>query len=244
MPLPSSNESERTPFDGYVDLQSVPRWRRLHAHPFVERMRLAVPFDHIAVAGLDIDGYRFGQGASIDSDFPPAFLEAYGADRLFESDPFVLASKVGAGVVVESEIWKTHNPSERLLYLTRTFNVQNRTLFPVRRIEIVYGAVCFTRSRPFNKEEIDFLSFVAEPIHTAVTKPLMTRFATGEMKLSKGELACLWQASRGLTSEEVAAATNYQPETVNSYLKSAIKKLGCSNRTQAIAEAIRRRIIP
>lgn len=244
MSYPSGDPISTGELGSYVDLQSVPRWRRLQAHPFVERMRLAVPFDYIAVSGLDIDGYRFGQGASIDSDFPPAFLEAYGADHLFESDPFVQASKTGAGVVVESEIWKTHEPSRRLLYLTRTFNVQNRTLFPVMRTDIMYGAVCFTRSAPFTAEEMDFLSFVAEPIHTAVTKPLMMRFATGEMKLSKGELACLWQASRGLTSEEVAAATGYQPETVNSYLKSAIKKLGCTNRTQAIAEAIRRRIIP
>ncbi|WP_245280316.1 helix-turn-helix transcriptional regulator [Pseudorhizobium pelagicum] len=245
MPYPSGAPSSADPLGPYVDLQSVPRWRRLTAHPFIERMRLAVAFDYIAVSGLDIDGYRFGQAASIDSDFPPAFLDAYAADGLFTSDPFVLAAKGGSdGIVIESEIWKTHEPGQRLLYLTRTFKVQNRTLFPVMRNEIMYGSVCFTRSTPFDEDELNFLSLVAGPIHTTVTEPLMKRFATGEMKLSKGELACLWQASRGLTSEEIATATGYQQETVNSYIKSAVKKLGCSNRTQAIAEAIRRRIIP
>jgi LuxR family transcriptional regulator len=63
------------------------------------------------------------------------------------------------------------------------------------------------------------------------------------MKLSKGELACLVQASLGLTSENIAKATGYQAETVNSYIKSATKKLGAANRTQAIAQAIRRRLI-
>jgi LuxR family transcriptional regulator len=244
MPYPSVDPSSTDSLGSYVDLQSVPRWRRLIAHPFIERMRLAVAFDYIAVSGLDIDGYRFGQAASIDSDFPPAFLDAYATDGLFLSDPFVLIAKGACdGIVIESEIWKTREPGQRLLYLTRTFKVQNRTLFPVMRNETLYGAVCFTRSIPFDEDELKFLSLVAEPIHSTVTEPLMKRFATKEMKLSKGELACLWQASQGLTSEEVATATGYQQETVNSYIKSAVKKLGCSNRTQAIAEAIRRRII-
>jgi len=46
-----------------------------------------------------------------------------------------------------------------------------------------------------------------------------------------------------LTSDGIAKATGYQVDTVNSYVKSAVKKLGASNRTQAIAEAIRRRLI-
>jgi len=41
----------------------------------------------------------------------------------------------------------------------------------------------------------------------------------------------------------VAEAVGYQVDTVNSYIKSAIKKLGASNRAEAIAEAIRRRLI-
>jgi LuxR family transcriptional regulator len=71
----------------------------------------------------------------------------------------------------------------------------------------------------------------------------MERFAAEHMRLSKGEMACLAQASLGLTSEGIAKSTGYQLDTVNSYVKSATKKLGAVNRTQAIAEAIRRRLI-
>lgn len=100
-----------------------------------------------------------------------------------------------------------------------------------------------SRSTPFEESELSFLSFVAGSIHTAVTKPLMDRFAADQLRLSKGEIACLAQASLGLTSEAIAIATGYQTDTVNSYIKSAVKKMGATNRTQAIAEAIRRRII-
>ncbi len=206
-------------------------------------MRLAVAFDHIAISGLDIDGYRFGQAASVDSDFPPAFVEAYAADGLVGNDPFVQAAKSSRDIVIESEVWKNCEPPQRLLYLTRTFKVQNRTLIPILRGDVVYGGVCFARSTPFDDDELAFLTLIAEPIHAAVTRPLMEKFATAQMKLSKGEVACLSQASRGLTSDSIATATGYQTETVNSYIKSAVRKLGCSNRTQAIAEAIRRRLI-
>lgn len=115
--------------------------------------------------------------------------------------------------------------------------------FSQSRESVTYGAVGVTRATPFDDEELTFLSLVAETIHTVVTKPLMEKFAAEHLRLSKGEMACLSQASLGLTSDGIAKATGYQVDTVNSYVKSAVKKLGASNRTQAIAEAIRRRLI-
>jgi LuxR family transcriptional regulator len=84
---------------------------------------------------------------------------------------------------------------------------------------------------------------MAEPLHAAVTKPIMDRFAASQLRLTKGELLCLKMASRGLTSEEIAVASDYALETINSYLKSAVRKLGTSNRVEAVAEAIGKRLI-
>ncbi|OJF94415.1 helix-turn-helix transcriptional regulator [Pararhizobium antarcticum] len=229
--------------DDYIDLRSVPKHRHFGQHPIVDRLRRAVPFDYIIISGIDVENFRFGDGFSIDTDIPPAFLEAYHADQLYTVDPFLLAAKSSGGIVVESEIDVLHEAPERLVYLQRTFNVFNRTLIPVLRGDTAYGAICFSRSTPFSKEELDFLSLMAEPMHSAFTRPLMERFAADQLRLTKGEMACLTEASRGLTSEAIAVATGYQNDTVNSYIKSAIKKIGASNRTQAIAEAIRRRLI-
>lgn len=165
------------------------------------------------------------------------------ADQLLFVDPLVQASKSSTAVVIESDVYQKQEVPQRLLYLQRTFAVHNRTIVPILRDSTVYGAVGFTRSTPFNDDEITFLALIAEAIHTAVTKPLVDRFAANHLRLSKGEIACLSKASLGLTSQGVAKATGYQVETVNSYIKSAAKKLGASNRTQATAEAIRRRLI-
>lgn len=243
MPVSPISILDPSALNGYVDLRSVPKHRFFGRNELLDRFRLAVPFDYIAISGLDVDHYRFGAGFSIDTDFPPAFLESYDADRLLSVDPFVATAKTARTVVAESEVYKVSEPPQRLVYLQRTFGVHNRTLVPIFRNDVVYGAITFTRATPFSDDELAFLSLVSEPIHTAVTRPLMERFAAEQIGLSKGELACLASASRGLTSEAVAVETGFSVETVNSYIKTAVKKLGATNRTQAIVEAIRRRLI-
>ncbi|MGO6819727.1 helix-turn-helix transcriptional regulator [Rhizobium leguminosarum] len=243
MPVSALSVLSPNALDDYVDLRSVPKLRHFGKNDVIDRLRLAVPFDYIFISGLDVDHYRFGEGFSIDTDLPPAYLEAYEADQLIRVDPFVHAAKSATTVVAENEVYKEQEPPQRLLYLQRTFGVFNRTIVPIHRDSTVYGAVGFTRATAFDDDEITFLALVSEAIHTAVTKPLMERFAAEHMRLSKGEMACLAQASLGLTSEGIAKSTGYQLDTVNSYVKSATKKLGAVNRTQAIAEAIRRRLI-
>jgi DNA-binding CsgD family transcriptional regulator len=212
-------------------------------HPFIEKLRGAVPFDFFAVTGLDLDGYRFGSGHSIDTDVPPAFLDAYYGDDLLKSDPFVAASMSSANVVIEEEVYAEAPPPQRLQYLARTFGVLNRTLFPIRRGNLVFGAVTFSRSTPFLEEEIAFLGEIAETTHRVLTRPIMDRFSAQTLKLIEGEITCLRFASLGKTTDEIAILSGYTPDTVNSYMKAAIRKLGADNRVHAIAEAIRRGLI-
>lgn len=243
MPVSALSVLDPDALKEYVDLRSVPNHRFFGQCDLVSRLRNAVPFDYMLVSGLDVDHYRFGGGLSIDTDMPPAFIEAYMADNLQRVDPFVAAAKASRDVVIEADVYAMNEVPQRLLYLQRTFNVHNRTIIPICREYAPYGTVGFTRTTPFDEQEIAFLKMVAGGIYKTFTKQLRDRFVADHMRLSKGELACLVQASLGLTSENIAKATGYQAETVNSYIKSATKKLGATNRTHAIADAIRRKII-
>ncbi|MGO7565678.1 autoinducer binding domain-containing protein, partial [Rhizobium johnstonii] len=78
--------------DDYVDLRSVPKLRHFGKNDVIDLLRLAVPFDYIFISGLDVDHYRFVEGFSIDTDWPPAYLEAYESDQLIRVDPFVQAA--------------------------------------------------------------------------------------------------------------------------------------------------------
>ncbi len=62
-------------------------------------------------------------------------------------------------------------------------------------------------------------------------------------ELNKRELECLNWAAAGKTSGEIAVIVSLSEHTVNHYLNSCCKKLDCVNRTQAVARAIRMRVI-
>jgi DNA-binding CsgD family transcriptional regulator len=242
MPVTSIPLLDADALDGYIDFRSVPKHRFFGRNEVIDRFRRAVPFDYIMISGLDINRPYSRAEVSIDTDLPPAFIESYEADDLLEADPFIAAGSDARTVVIESDVYKDQ-PPPRLMYLLQTFGIHNRTLVPIYHNDVVYGSVTFTRSTPLTTEEISFLTLVSELIHTTVTRPLMERFAAEQIGLSEGELMCLAAASRGLTSEAIAVETGFQTETVNTYIKMSIRKLGAMNRTQAIADALRRRLI-
>lgn len=229
--------------DRFESLADVPSHRQLRNNPLIDLLRKAVPFNHVVVGGLDLDGYTFGHGRSVDTDMPPAFIETYFAEGLGQVDPVVVVGKTSTQAFDEQQANDTLRPPARLEELKRFFGIANRLFIPVAREGAVYGGVCFTSSRPLTTGERELLVMVADPIHRTITKPLMDRFAEEQLRLTQGEVICLQLASGGLTSEEIASASQYQPETVNTYLKSATKKLGAANRVEAVATAIRRGII-
>ena len=61
--------------------------------------------------------------------------------------------------------------------------------------------------------------------------------------LSERERECLLWVSEGKTTDEVALILGVSSNTVNSYIAHAIQKFGASNRSMAIANAIRSGII-
>jgi LuxR family transcriptional regulator len=76
-----------------------------------------------------------------------------------------------------------------------------------------------------------------------LTGPIMKRFFAESLRLSDGEVLCMRLASLGMTSEEISRHSDYAVDTVNTYMKTAIRKLGASNRLHAVAEALRRGLI-
>jgi len=62
-------------------------------------------------------------------------------------------------------------------------------------------------------------------------------------KLTKREVEVLQRMSWGESIKEMAERIGISEFTVQDYVKSALKKLGAQNRTQGVADALRRRII-
>lgn len=68
------------------------------------------------------------------------------------------------------------------------------------------------------------------------------RFSTvsaGRPSLSLRELECLSWSAGGKSSDEIAVILSLSAHTVNTYLKTAMQKLACVTRTQAVAAAVK-----
>lgn len=62
-------------------------------------------------------------------------------------------------------------------------------------------------------------------------------------RLSRREIECLRWSAAGKSSEEIAIILDLSSHTVDSYLKSAMRKLDSVNRMQAVARAFRLRLL-
>ena len=68
--------------------------------------------------------------------------------------------------------------------------------------------------------------------------------AAGAPRLAPRELDVLTCTALGCTNADTAARLNLRPETVKSYLRSAMRRLGAHTRTEAVAEARRHGLLP
>lgn len=130
--------------------------------------------------------------------------------------------------------------------LARKYGMRDRLTCPVGgRWVVVYWsrAVLSQRLSP-ERRALLFLgaNFAAIGLQKLVD-PNATRIGKGA-SLTPRELAVLRLISMGKQSREAAEALELGEETVRSHLKKAQAKLGVHNRTHAVAQAIRQRLIP
>ena len=71
--------------------------------PLVEQIKQVVPFRHILISGLDIEGHHVGTGTYLLSDFPTEYLAEYYAADYIDSDPLVAQFKTGHAICRDSE---------------------------------------------------------------------------------------------------------------------------------------------
>ena len=217
-----------------------------HHLPLVERLRRIVPFDDFSFTGLDLEGCDVGQGIYLASSLPQGFTRAYTEKKFVEIDPLVsLISPqrpLGSWEEAIDRHGRDDTRSQHIFQALRKFDVGPRTGVALWNKGRMYGSAIFTRAKPFTDDELMMLEMFTPSLHASLAKPVIMA-VNRRLRLSRGEILCLELAAAGLTSEEIAADSPNTYETVTTYLKAATRKLKASNRSHAIAEALRRRII-
>ncbi len=218
----------------------------VHAqHPLILRLRAIVPFDHYAISGLDYPGLGMGAGIMLASDMPTEFLRSFLDQGLYHLDP------MAARLTPETPWASWHDLSADILaapelgpikWLEKRYDISTRSVIALYRDRTHFGGATFTRNTPFTDTEKFILEAGTRMIHAELSD-LQLRNMAEHTGLNAGEIRCLITVSHGMSAEESATDTGFTVETVASYIKSATKKLGAANRTHAVAEAIRRRLI-
>ncbi|WP_146149152.1 LuxR C-terminal-related transcriptional regulator [Nitratireductor sp. StC3] len=115
---------------------------------------------------------------------------------------------------------------------------------PVFRARAPHGFALFGGERPVpDIGQAAHLSFWCNGIYERMARFEQSQRDRPRSRLTARELQCLSWTSAGKTSVEIAAILGLSEHTVNQYIASSSQKLGTVNRTQAVAEAIRLRLI-
>jgi len=209
----------------------------------VKRVKSAVAADHLCVTKYvkPIEGKT--DGAIVLSDLPQDYLEAYFGNNLMDVDPSFQLFKESNRIVDDEEAFANRGAGQELHDLLKRHRIRNRTHVPVQINSKTLGYITVARSERFSKTELAFLQWASNPLMDSLTQ---TYLGTGYAKnhgLTQSEIQCLQLASLGYSSERIATETNFSFQTVNSYFKDATRKLGASNRTEAVVCALKNGVI-
>jgi DNA-binding CsgD family transcriptional regulator len=185
---------------------------------------------------------------SVITSLPAQFLSAFDRANLLGSSPLVARlrrSTVPFTFSREDLVSERQGEDARHAAAVYTeLAYSSGVCVPVHDPEGRRSAVIFAGDRPaIEAEELARLTMIAIHAHQRLTG-VAGMHERPEQPLTEREIACLTWTAAGKTSADIASILSLSEHTVNHYLNRAAKKLDTVNRTQAVAKALRRGLIP
>ncbi|MGJ8571376.1 MAG: LuxR C-terminal-related transcriptional regulator [Hoeflea sp.] len=180
---------------------------------------------------------------SIISSWPPELSAEYDRLQLARNSPIIdeLQNTI-APVLIDIKMLNQGLPSQKHIAANQLFSRFELTMgvsFPIHDTNGLRYAVCFLGDRELmSDEELSTLAMFS----TMLIEQISRIFADNPGKktlLSAREIEILQWTAEGKTSAEISQITKLSEHTVNHYATIATKKLGCSNRTQAVVKVMR-----
>ncbi len=135
-----------------------------------------------------------------------------------------------------------HWPQE-MKALMRRHGLVTGALFPFMSLDARRYFVRLDGRRPrLEQQELNDLAMRVLAIFDQYDRLRRAELTHAET-LSSRELEVVRWTAQGKTSVEIGQILNLSDHTINAYMTSAMKKLGCVNRTQLVAKTIRLKLI-
>jgi DNA-binding CsgD family transcriptional regulator len=198
------------------------------------------------------------------SNYPEGYLRRYVQKRQYEIDPMLLLARESLTPLVWKDVVDriTLSEEQKLLGVDRRdAGLYGEVTCPVHGPREQTFAVCFAQDRPGETDHIHLSSlqvlaihfyYAFARIHQAQTQsanapdgladgpPLSI---TGACVLTHRESECMLWTARGKSASSISVILGLSENTVNFYVKNAMRKLGTTNRVVAVVLAIRAGLI-
>jgi LuxR family transcriptional regulator, quorum-sensing system regulator BjaR1 len=182
-------------------------------------------------------------GLSIICNWPAELLNRYDQIGIFKDSPIV--TRLKNSVIPFRFDLSNVPPGDRVgplgevVELLYHHNMPRGIYFPVHDAFGNRAAIVYSGDRPAaGIDEMLQLSMISALLYERISQLKYADEKPAE-ELSDREIECLILTSTGKTSAEIAETLHVSEHSVNHYLNRAAKKLGTSNRTQAVAKALR-----
>lgn len=170
------------------------------------------------------------------------WVELYSRENLLQRDPIIhMAMRQTLPIFWHASIVRTPDlPLGAMEVMERAteFGLRNGVSFPLRGAAGEAGILSFITQEPGTGQLMEaspLLRLAADYIFDAAIRVVSLR--SHGKSLTKREVECLFWASEGKTSAEIAAILGITTRTVTYYMQEAIAKTNSVNRDQAIAKA-------
>ncbi|UPA23781.1 helix-turn-helix transcriptional regulator [Shinella oryzae] len=205
-------------------------------------------FTHFLVTRFPANAQqRFAERLMV-SNWPADLVRKYDAMNLFHISRLALdtgATKLpvqGDSSLLAPVDWENTQAGEAVA-LAESHGLSTSTAFLLHSTTSDPYLMMFSGIRkPLSRPELAELHFAALQLFECLEKTF-TAATAGREKLSSREVECLRWAAAGKSSDEIAVILGISVYTVSSYFKSVTRKLKAVNRMQAIAIAMRLRLI-
>ncbi|MGL4251665.1 MAG: LuxR family transcriptional regulator [Aeromonas sp.] len=218
--------------------------------------RLSELFGRFAL-GMGYDYYRFAlilpmsmqrPKVVLFNQCPDSWIQAYAAKNMLACDPIIqLARKQTLPIYwnrLDERVSFLQEGSMDVMGLAAEFGLRNGISFPLHGAAGETGILSFITAERASSdlllESSPILSWMSNYIFEAAIRCVRASLQDGSGKepLTERETECLFWASEGKTSFEIACILGIAERTVNYHLNQVTRKTGSMNRYQAIAKGV------
>lgn len=179
-------------------------------------------------------------------EYPEDYVKHYFEKRRYEIDPVIQTTSKRHKPFFWRDLVQCEplTPQQRLMFEEcRHAGLHEGVTIPLRAPWGQHYAICLAKDHPHGDDEsqLDMLCLLGTQFFLAYAHATQCQPAASvpSVVLSERERECLLWTARGKSSWEISVIVGLSENTVSSYLKNAMKKLGTTNRVLAVVQAIK-----